>query len=38
MNRLQATEQEAAERRMKPNNINNKAALIKLEKTIMIWV
>jgi hypothetical protein len=38
MNTLQVTEQEATERRMKPTNINNKTALIKLEKTIMIWI
>jgi hypothetical protein len=38
MNTLQAIQQEAAERRMKPTNISNKAALIKLEKTIMIWI
>jgi len=35
---LQATEQEVTERRMKPTNIKIKAALIKLEETMMIWI
>jgi hypothetical protein len=38
VNKLQATEQEVKERRMKPTNIKIKAALIKLEETIMIWI
>jgi hypothetical protein len=36
MNELQATGQEVTARRMKPANIKIKAALIKLEETIMI--
>jgi hypothetical protein len=34
--KLQATEQEVTERRMKPTNIKIKAASIKLEETTMI--
>jgi len=35
---LQATVQEVTEGRMKPTNIKIKAAIIKLEETIMIWI
>ena len=35
---MQATVQEVTERRMKPTNIKIKAAIIKLEETIMIWI
>lgn len=38
VNKLQATEQEVKERWMKPTNIKIKAALFKLEETIMIWI
>jgi len=38
VNKLQATVQEVTERRMKPTNIKIKAAIIKLEETIMIWI
>jgi hypothetical protein len=35
---LQATGQEVTERRMKPTNVKIKAAFIKLEETITIWI
>jgi len=38
VNKLQDTGQEITERRMKPTNIKIKAALIKLEETIMLWI
>jgi hypothetical protein len=38
VNKLQATGQEITERRMKPTNIKIKAALIKLEEAVMIWI
>lgn len=38
VNKLQATEQEVKERWMKPTNNKIKAALFKLEETIMIWI